>query len=60
MLLISNVYDVKKQSIINKQKRDVSAASALVDHMLIELYLQNWVPGLQSYINFWVMGQLDV
>ena len=42
----------KKQSIINKQKRTVSAASVLVDHMLIEHYLQDWVPGLQVLHSF--------
>ena len=31
----------KKKSIINKQKRAVTEASSLMDHMLIELYLQN-------------------
>ena len=51
MLLILNVYDVKKQSIINKQKRDISAASALVDHMLIELYLlSTWTAGITLII----------
>ena len=46
----------RKQSITNKQKRAVSAASTLVDHMLVELYLQNWVPGLQvlhSFLSNW-------
>ena len=41
-----------KHSIINKQKRAVSAASALVDHMLIEHYLKNWVPRLQVLHSF--------
>ena len=30
-----------EQSSINKQKRAISAASAVVDHMLIKLYVQN-------------------
>ena len=42
----------RKQSIINKQKPAVSTASALVDNMLIELYLQNWVPRLQVLHSF--------
>ena len=41
-----------KHFIINKQKRAVSAASALVDHMLIEHYLKNWVPRLQVLHSF--------
>ena len=42
----------KKKFIINKQKRAVSAASALLDHLLTELYLQNWVPRLQVLHSF--------
>ena len=42
----------KKQSIINKRKRAISAASTLMDRMLIKLYLQNWVPWLQVLHSF--------
>ena len=46
----------KKQSTINKQKRAVSADSALLEHMLIQLYLQNWAPGLEVFYSFLING----
>ena len=54
---VLNVHDVKKKkknpSLINKS---VLFLDYLVDHMLTELYLQNWVPGLQGLHSFWSNG----